>query len=89
MDFVTLEYDRGNRRWAVEGFSENEDEEFFVAADISLLRWEALDVMQQYCFKVIRDGYDDVTGLRFLGVEARWGEYVAATQDQLVLGNPI
>jgi len=91
MDFVTIEFDRQEKAWLLvdPGTEPHADEDFFVAADISLFRWEALDIMQRYCFKVMYDGYDDVCGLRFLGVEARWGEYVAATQDQLVLGNPL
>jgi len=101
MDFVTIEFDRGLSRWAISELLDDPVEEslaytnFMQAAESSKLRWDALDILQQYCFKVVYGEHirgmmsPPVEGLRFLGVEARWGEYVAATQDQLVLGNPL
>ncbi len=88
MHFVTIEYDREARRWAACGDNPNTDQVFSDAEEQAGLRWESLDVMQKYCFKVIYTPQDKVEGLRFLGVETRWGEYVAATKDQLVLRNP-
>lgn len=105
MDFVTIEYDRDFRDWVLEDNTNDligaeRRVVFTEAAVVAELRWEALDIMQRYCFKVVTGPRTeaDLTdpdriatrcqGLRFLGVEARWGEYVAATKDQLVLGNP-
>jgi len=89
MDFVTIEFDRELGRWSAD--LEAEDAHFWdifeAAAKESKLRWDGLDMLQQYCFKLVeQEGRR--TALRFLGVEARWGEYVPATQDQLILGSP-
>ena len=98
MDFVTIEYRRDLSDWCpkeIDEMTQGQEVDFDQACKLSKLTWEHLDVMQRYCFKVVyedRDesvGYPEVKGLRFLGVEARWGEYVAATQDQLVLRNPV
>lgn len=100
MQYVMIEYDRELRRWAadLEEDIDNFWEMFEEAAVNSKLRWEALDVFQSYQFKLMDmpnpqieedpDAYPKMLGLRFLGVDARWGEFVPATKDQMVLGNP-
>lgn len=95
VNFVTIEFDPEEDQWV-------EDEEssiwpenyvggggpFYAAAQLSGLQWEHLDKVQKYQFRVVYEG-DQVKGLRFLGTEARWGEFVPATPDQLVLKNPV
>lgn len=98
MNFVTIEYDPEDDMWSV-------DEEasvwahkglaggpFYAAAQISGLCYEHLDKLQRYQFRVLHEDdktCDQVRGLRFLGTEARWGEFVPATADQLILKNPL
>lgn len=88
MHYVTIEYARDLSRWWAD--LEDENEHFWLifeeAARNSKMRWEALDYFQKYQFKLVET--EDGPRLRFLGVDTRYGEYVAATQDQMVLGAP-
>lgn len=89
MDFVSIEYDLDLKRWVLDDESDpNHWQNFQVAAENSKLMWEYLDKLQRYNFKVLFEG-SEPQGLRFLGVEARWGEFVSATPDQMVLRNPL
>ena len=93
--FVTIEFDKEKKRWAIEeqmlvGGPLPEDMDafwdiFLEGAKASKLRWEALDFFQRYQFKLFEE---PTPKLLFVGIETRWGEYVAATKDQMVLGNP-
>lgn len=94
MGFVMIQFDPEQEMWDVleEDWPElsqfsQVDHPFYVGAEISGLQWEHLDKLQKYQFRVLlADG--QVKGLRFLGTEARWGEFVPATPDQLVLKSP-
>lgn len=96
MGFVTIQFDPEQEMWDVleEDWPDlNQatgaiDNPFYVGAEISGLQWEHLDKLQKYQFRVLfAEG--QVKGLRFLGTEARWGEFVPATSDQLVLKSPV
>lgn len=96
MYFVTIQYDPEEEMWVEDEESSVWPEDycggggpFYAAAEISGLQYEHLDKLQRYQFRLLMDSDDEVKGLRFLGTEARWGEFVAATQDQMVLRNPL
>lgn len=87
MDVVTIGFDPELDRWCILDLDDEEREpfsfaNFLKAAETSGLQWEHLDKVQEYLFKVTDQG------LRFLGTQARWGDFVPATQDQLVLKRP-
>lgn len=96
MDFVTIEYSVDDEGWIPNDVGPDPEtglEDFAVACEKAGLQWEHLDKLQRYCFKVVYvapvdDAQEEIAGLRFLGVEARWGEFVPATPEQLVLRNP-
>lgn len=87
-DVTTIEFARDLGRWWAD--LEDDDPNFWLifleAARNSKLHWEALDFFQAYTFKVIYT--EDGPYLRFLGIDTRYGEYVEATEDQMVLRNP-
>jgi len=95
MNFVTIEYDPEQEMWVEDENASVWPEDyvggggpFYMAAKLSGLQWEHLDKVQRYQFRILFED-DQVKGLRFLGTEARWGDFVPATQDQLVLKNPV
>lgn len=95
MIFVTIEFDPEDDMWVVDETSAVWTNDyvggggpFYAAAQMSGLCYEHLDKLQRYQFRVLVEN-GQVTGLRFLGTEARWGEFVPATADQLVLKNPL
>lgn len=89
MDFVTIEFRPDLRRWCAD-LEDEEDgfwEVFLEAARNSKLRWEALDFFQKYQFRLFET--NEGLKLRFLAIDTRYGEYVPATKDQMVLGAPV
>lgn len=89
MDFVTIGFDPELDRWIILDLDEGEENKTFQTfskfAEVSGLQWEHLDKVQEYMFRIT----SEPAGLRFLGTQARWGDFVPATQDQLVLRRPV
>lgn len=96
VNFVSIQFDVYEDKWVIDEDASVWPEDyvggggpFYMGAHESGLRWENLDKVQRYQFRVVYDQGGQVKGLRFLGTEARWGEFVPATADQLVLRHPV